>query len=629
MKNRHLKGFLLGAASLALLAGPALADYQQSPTLQAQVDSGALPPVAERVPSEPLVLQAPEVGTFGGTWRSTVKGNNDEGWIRRASDYEPLVKYTFNWDGVEPNVAKSWEVSEDGLTYTFHLREGHKWSDGKPFTSEDVVFVINDVINDPDFIGARIPALLGATAEAPDAQTVVVKMPAPHSLLLEYLASVDGVQVVHMQKEFCSQFHPKYNPDANKQATDAGLTGWGEAMRNHCGVQRAKDHNRPTLAPWIQRTDYDGINTPLKFERNPYYFKVDQAGNQLPYVDNLSMTQVEDVNSIVLMGIAGEIDITNRHIDNVANKPVFFDNQEKGGYHLYDTVPADMNTAIIQLNLNVEDEGFRELFQNKDFRVALSHAIDRQEIIDVVYAGQGEPYQAAPRPESPFYDEELAKQFTEYDPDLAEQMLDAIGLTERNSDGIRLLPDGRPVVIRMDVSTDIGPQLDIMELVALHWADIGVKLDVRKAERSYVYEQKDTNKHMAHVWKGDGGMGDAMIDSRYYIPSTGESSYAILWARNWFDPTNPLKEAPPAEVQHQLDLYKQMYSAASTDERDDLFRQVLDVTKEEFYTIGISLPPKSFGIAKNNVGNVPVDQPMAWIYPTPGPMATALIYFKQ
>ncbi|QDY69214.1 ABC transporter substrate-binding protein [Qingshengfaniella alkalisoli] len=628
--KRHLTKLKTGAALAALIAAsPALAEYQQAPTLDGQVESGDLAPVAERLPSEPMQLEAPEVGSYGGTWRSAVKGNNDEGWIRRSSGYDPLVKYTFEWDGIEPNIAKEWEVSEDGLTYTFHLREGHKWSDGTPFTADDVLFAVNDVINNDEFIGNRPAALLGAVASAPDPQTVVITLSTPNSLFLEHLASVDGIQVVHMQKAFCSQYHPDYNPDANKLATDAGLTGWGEAMMNNCGISRARNADRPTLFAWDQQTDYDGINTPLKFVRNPYYFKVDQDGNQLPYIDELSMTQVEDANSIVLMGIAGEIDMTNRHIDNVANKPVFFDNQEKGDYSLYDTVPADMNSAIIQLNLNYEDDGFREVFQDKDFRIALSHGIDREEIIDVVYAGQGEPYQAAPRPESPFYDEELAKQYTEWDPDTANQMLDDLGLTDTNDEGIRLLPDGRPISIRIDVTTDIGVYLDILELVALQWEEIGIDLDVRKAERSYVYEQKDNNRHMAHVWKGDGGLGDAMLDSRYYVPMSGESAFALLWARNWFDPNNAIIEEPPAEVAQQLDLYKKMYEATSTEERDDLFRQILDITKDEFYTIGISLPPKSFGIASNKLGNVPQDQPMAWIYPNPGPMNTSLLFFRQ
>lgn len=618
---RHPK-LMMGVASLALLtAMPSVADYQQAPMLAEK----GLPPVEERLPAEPFVAQAPEVGTYGGTWRSALKGNNDEGWIRRSVGYEPLVKFKIGWDGVEPNIASSWEANEDATRFSFKLREGHKWSDGKPFTADDVVFAINDVINAGEFPGERPAVLLGAKASAPDPQTLVIELPESNGLFIELMATVNGPQLTRFQKEFCSQFHPDYNSDADKVAKEAGLVGWGEAMMNNCGVRRNRNSDRPTLSAWKMLNDYDGINTPVKFERNPYYFKVDQAGNQLPYIDQLQMTQVEDANSIVLMGIAGELDFTNRHIDNVTNKPVFFDNQEKGDYTLYNTVPADMNTAIIQFNLNYDDDGFRELFQNRDFRIALSLATDREEIIEVLYAGQGEPFQAAPRPESPFFNEELAKQYTEWDPDTANAMLDAIGLTERDGD-TRLLPDGRPISIRFDVSSDLGPQLDILELVKLHWAEVGIDLDLRKAERSYVYDQKDNNRHMAHVWKGDGGLGDAQLDSRYYVPMHQESAFALLWAMNWMDPNNPDRQDPPAEVARQLDLFQQMNSSPSPEKRAELFREVLEIAKDQFYTIGISLPPMSYGVASNSMGNVPENQPHAWVYPNPGPMNTSVLF---
>ncbi|QDY70655.1 ABC transporter substrate-binding protein [Qingshengfaniella alkalisoli] len=629
MKNIIYKITTSMAVFSILWTGNAVAEYTEAPVLDQRVQNADLPPVTERLPEDPLVLEALEIGTYGGTWRSTVKGNNDEGWIRRSAGYDPLIRYTFDWNGIAPNIASSWDVSDNGLVYTFHLRAGHKWSDGTPFTAEDVLFAVNDVINSDDFVGARPAALFGVVASAPDPQTVVMTLPAPNSLFLEHLAAVDGVQLVNMQKAFCSQFHPDYNSDADAAAQSAGMTGWGEAMMINCGVTRARNPDRPTLSAWIQKVPYDGINTPVTFERNPYYFKVDQAGNQLPYIDNLRMTQVEDTNAIVLMGVAGEIDLTNRHIDSVTNKPVFYDNQEKGGYRLYDTIPSDMNTAIIQLNLTYEDDGFRTLFRNKDFRIALSHGIDRTEIIDAVYAGQGEPYQAAPRPESSFYNGELAKQYTEWSPDKANELLDKIGLTERNDDGVRLLPDGRPIRIRLDVVSDNAIYSDIMELVQLQLEDIGIGLDVRKAERSFVYEQKNNNKHMAHVWKGDGGLGDGIIDARHYLPMHQESAYAPLWARNWFDPGNPEIEEPPAEVTRQLDLYKKMYEAPTVEKRDELFRQILDIAQDQFYSIGISLPPNGFGIASNKMGNVPDNQPNSWVYPTPGPMNTSLLFFKE
>ncbi len=629
MKVRNVKILALSTSMAALMSWSVLADnYTEAPMLAAKSVAGELPAVGKRLPKDPLIVVAPEVGSYGGTWRSALKGTNDVGWIRRSSGYDPLVSFDFEWSEIIPNVAKSWEVNEDATQYTFHLREGHKWSDGTPFTSEDIVFAINDVINNSEYPGIRPKGLLGATADGPNPHTLIINLPNPNGMLLYELASVDGTQVVQFQKNFCSQFHPLHNVNATESATNSGFSSWGEAMMNNCGVVRNRNAKRPTLYAWKQIDNYDGLGTVVRFERNPYYFKVDQKGNQLPYLDKLHMTQVEEVNSIVLMGIGGEIDMTNRHIDQVSNKPIFFDNTEKGGYQIYDTVPSNMNVGVIQFNLNAEDDGFRELFQNKQFRIALSHAIDRADIIDAIYAGQGEPFQAAPRPESPFYDEELAKQYTEYDFEKAIKILDDIGL-ETGEDGIRLLPDGRPVHIRIDVASDMGPFLDILELVKIHWLDVGINLDVRKAEKSFVYDQKQNNKHLMHIWEGTSGAGDALLDPRYYMPMSTESAFAPLWAMNWHNPENKLRQDPPESVAKQFELLEQVYASSSQEKRIELFKEILKISKEEFFAIGISLPPKGFGIATNEMGNVPQNQTQSWIYPTPGPMGTAVLFKRK
>lgn len=627
--HRH---FMIAAGLLAsaALTAPALAaDYGEAPELAEMVAAGTLPPVEERLPENPLVVEGWEIGQYGGTWRSAVKGNFDNGWIRRSVGYDPLLRYNYDWSEIVPSVAESIEINDDATVFTLKLRKGHKWSDGTPFTAHDVVFAIEDVMKTPDYPGGRMADFISLDAEAVDDHTLVLTSPTPNGLLPDRLAAVDGGQLTRFQKAFCSQFHPKYNPDADANAKAAGLTGWGAAMHNSCDVDRNGNADRPTLSPWKLTIDYDGINTPLTFERNPYYYKVDAEGNQLPYIDDLSMTQVEDTNAIVLKAIAGEIDFMNRHIATVANKPVFFDNQESGDYYIYDTIPADMNIAIIQLNLTYEqDEALRELFNEKDFRIALSHGIDRQEIIDVVYAGQGEPWQASPRPSSPFHNEQLAKQYTEWDPDRANELLDGLGLTERNGDGIRLL-NGEPISIRMDVTTDLGPFLDIMELVDAQWEEIGIDLDARQAERSLVYEMKDSNQHMAHIWKGDGGLGDAVLDPRYYFPFSTESAYALPWAAEFNTPGEGMAQTPPPAVAKQHELYNQFRQEPSAERRTELFKEILQIAADEFWVIGVALPATEYGVARNDMGNIPQNQPYSWVYPNPGPMHTAVLYKKQ
>src|SRR5690606_13161328 len=179
----------------------------------------------------------------------------------------------------------------------------------------------------------------------------------------------------------------------------------------------------PTINPWMVVEPLGPEATQVRLVRNPYFYAVDTEGNQLPYIDEVVYNVGQEVETLVLQALNGEIDMQDRHIATNANRAVFFDNQEAGGYHFYETIPSSSNVMVISLNLTHLDPMKREIYQNLDFRIGLSHAIDRQEIIDVIYVGQGEPYQAAPRPQSPLYNERLARQYTEYDPDLANEYL--------------------------------------------------------------------------------------------------------------------------------------------------------------------------------------------------------------
>ncbi|HRY23015.1 MAG: ABC transporter substrate-binding protein [Geminicoccaceae bacterium] len=623
---------LLGAL---LVLGPAVAGsepFKEAPELAALVAEGKLPPVDERLPTQPLVVSPlSEIGTYGGTWRSALKGASDTGWLRRTVAYDPLVAYSFDWDDVVPNVALSVDVNDDASEFVFHLREGHKWSDGTPFTAHDLEFAITDAIQIPEYFGAsRNTHLLGAKATAVDDLTLKIELPEPNGLFLKQMASVSGMWPLMYQEEYCSQFHIKYNPDADAEAKSAGLTGWPEALYLACDLDNWRDTERPTLLAWKLTSPYDGLSQQVTFERNPYYFKVDSASNQLPYLDSLQMRQSSSVDDMVLQALNGDIDFMDRHIATTANKPLFIDGQAKGDYRLFPTVQANMNTSIIQLNQNSENPALNALFNEHDFRVALSLAIDRQEIIDVLFVGQGEPWQASPRPESRWHNERLAKQHTEFDPDRANALLDGLGLTGRDAEGFRLGPDGKRIAFRLDVTSDVQPTFpDVAEMLAIYWRALGIQLDVRKSERSFVYETMRANRHDAHIWQGDGGLGDAILDPRYYFPANVESVYALLWAKSLYDPGAADALEPPPAVRRQQDLYRELQRSADPVLQDQLFAEILEIAADEFRVIGISLPPNGYGIARNDMGNVPELQPHSWIYPTPGPMGVAQLFHKR
>ncbi|WP_127753237.1 ABC transporter substrate-binding protein [Devosia sp. 1566] len=629
-------GGLTGAVALAALmvgAAPALAQ-QQSPVLDAMVESGELPAVGERLPSNPLVVEGDSVGKYGGTWRMGLNGGGDNGLIVKTVAYEGLVRYDHEWKTVLPNLAESWEASDDATEYTFTLRDGVKWSDGTPYTTEDIAFTV-EMYQDPDYAAnswidnQNNPMTLTVI----DDLNFKFTFEKPNGMFLETLASTDGIHITSLQKAYCSQFHPTYNENADADATSAGFDGWALYLQDRCAwgweTIRFSNADLPTIYGWVIETPLSANAQRVTWTRNPYFWKTDAEGNQLPYIDNLDMRVSQGgVEELTLAALNGEIDFQERHIATNVSKPLFFDGQEAGGYHLGEVIPSASNTLVLQLNLNHLDPVKNELFNSKDFRVGISHAIDRQEIIDVVFTGQGEPFQVAPRPESQFYDEELAKQYTEFDPDLAAQHFEAAGLTERNGDGIYLLSDGTPAKITVDVISALRPEwIDMLEIMQLQLEAFGIDLELNNIDRTLFYEKRPAGEFDAQIWAGDGGI-EALQEPRYYFPFSDESVWAYRWAQ-WFNGTRPeIAEEPADWAKEQMDLYNQVRAEADPEKRADLFNQVLAITKEQFPVIGVSLMPNSYSIVRNNLKNVPDTMFNAWLFPTPAPMDPVVWYFE-
>ncbi len=352
--------------------------------------------------------------------------------------------------------------------------------------------------------------------------------------------------------------------------------------------------------------------------RNPYFFKVDPEGNQLPYIDRIEINIGENVDVLVMQALDGQIDMQDRHIAIPDNKALFVDNMEAGNYHFFETVPSSMNTMIISLNLTHPDPVKREIFQNKDFRIGLSYAINRQQLIDLVLFGEGIPYQAAPRPESELYNEQLATQYTEYNVDLANQYLDQAGYAERDDEGYRLGPDGKRISFAIEVFTVNTNGIMMLNLITDYWKAVGIDMQVLVEERDIFYEHKAANIHDAAVWTGDGGL-DVILEPRYYLPFSNESIWAEAWQYWLYNPEHELAEEPVPAVKRQMELYNQLKATADPDEQARLMEEILQIAADEFWCMGISLPSNGYGIVKNNFYNVPEVFPNSWTYPHPGP----------
>ncbi|MGW1423525.1 ABC transporter substrate-binding protein [Bradyrhizobium manausense] len=631
-----LKGFA-GATALSALPYAARAEgAKEAPALAKLAADGKLAPLADRISANPMVVTVEKVGRYGGALRRGLRGSADHNGILRMVGNQGLVRWNLAFTEVLPNVADKWEVNADSTEFTFHLRKGMKWSDGHPFTADDIVFAIEDCAKNTElYKSPPTPIVIGGkagTVTKIDDTTVKFTFAGPYALFLEQMATPLGQHPTLFAKHYCSQFHPKYNPAVADLVKAANLSDWGTLFRNKCGdieiPTRWGNADKPTLDPWVIKEPYTGGATRVVMERNPYFWQVDTAGNQLPYIDRLNFNISQDVESLMLDVISGRLDIQERHIDTLQNKPTLSQNMQKGGYRLIELINSGSQQVQIYLNLTHKDPKMREMFANKEFRKALSLGMNRSEIIELVYLGQSQSYQAGPRPGHPWYHAALATQFSEFDQPQANAILDKLGYAKKDANGFRLRPDGQKIFFAIDVIPTLYPdEVDALELVKRHWADIGIDIKVNTIERALYYTRGDNNDHDAAVWPGPGGL-DPMLDPRdFFAQHTQGSRYAVPWAQ-WYVSGGKDGQEPPESQKQRMKLFDQARATADLQKRGEIMKQLFDLTADAFETIGICLAVNAFGICKTNLANVPAKYPNSWSWPNPGPALPQQFFFS-
>ena len=640
----------LAAAALTLATTPLFANqcdaYGEAPQLAALVASGDLPPVEERLPDNPLVVEpAEQIGIYGGEMFDSWDGGRLAEF--RHYGYEPLVRWSVDGSEIIPNVAESWTISDDVTTYTFKLRKGMKWSDGMPFTARDILFwweriETNTAINPSGPRGLFVLDGEHATVEAIDDHTIRFSWSNPYGVFLLNLATSYGQRVVQFAKHYAEQFDNEANPDgvarmmADDNADDYGR--WWKATVGTYG-QNAEYANpaRPHIHAHVPTTEIGG-EARINMQRNPYYFKVDTACNQLPYVDTRTWVLTSDPEVQLAKSLSGEIDISRVNISTPTNRAVFFDNRERGDYRLIDAASSDINVAFFMFPMNHPDPVKATTYQNKDFRIGLSHAINREEIIDVVYLGQGEPYQVAPRPGSPYYDETLAKQYTEYDPALANSHLDKV-LPEKDRDGFRLREDGERFQVIVSVNQNFKPDwVDVMLLVKRYWEAVGIETVVDVISDELWNARRSEPDFDIGLWLAENGVGQLPLISatvfmggpghlgnwsaweRWYAEQRGQ---VVMFGSNIVLDVEPVE--PPENVQRMLRV-AELLPVKAGDEQAALMTEFLGLVRDMFPTIGIGLPQGNFRAVSNRLRNVPDTLIEGWLYPGIAPANFSTFY---
>lgn len=636
--NNTRRYLVSGVATLGLIISGAITaqaeDYDQAPMFDALVESGSLAPVEERMPINPLVFESVEsIGEYGGTLRRAILGGGDQHNIVRVVGHENLVRWDLDWADVKPNIAESWEISPDATSFTFKLREGMRWSDGEPFTADDIMFWY-EVFSNPKLTPSKHPIYVGPSGPVQvtkiDNATVEFKFGQPNGLFIQYMAYGFGYYVVNYPKHYLSQFHEKYNADGIQALVDAepAAADWVSLFTLKAGPMHTpsfwQNADRPTLHPWKLKNAY-GSSDRVVAERNPYFWKVDTAGNQLPYFDRIAWDQVEDPETILLKAFNGEIDYMYRHLGQPSNKAVLTDNKERGQYRFFDTNDLPANSAILMLNLNNPDPVKNKIVNNLDFRIGISHAVNRQEIIDLIYFGAGRAAQTAPQPASPLYNEKMATQYIEFNPEKANEYLDKAGLSEKDSEGFRIGPDGKRFTMVFLVADVFGTQFpDVMELVVAYARDVGLDFQIRVSDRARLQELASTGKHDAYIWNCAGGQSDAYTAPECYLPFGQAVYWAPEWAKWGVDPTTG--QEPPAYIKELFVSYDAVKSAVTPEAQKAAMEALLDKSAKLMLTVGLVQSDPAFGVARNNVMNVPDPMPIAGQLWYPSPYVSQMYY---
>jgi peptide/nickel transport system substrate-binding protein len=583
---------------------------REAPELYGLVAAGSLPSVDERLPMQPMVMEPlEEVGQYGGSLR-TLMSTTDGTKIHTISCYEHSLRYDREVRTMEPNVVKAWEVSEDGSTFTLFYRQGVKWSDGAPFTVDDLMFYFEDVLGNEELTPSYPTWLaLGGTPpeyEKVDDYTVTTRFPTSYGFFVYQLVNQGALW---RPRHYLEQFHPDYAAKAelDSKVKEAGFANWYELFPNRADQYNKQNPDYPEIEAWYPTTEPPA--TRYTFKRNPYYWKVDTEGNQLPYIDEEIITIVEDAEVLKLRALAGKADLQQNTM-TFDFYPLLKENEEAGGYRVLLWDNDNSAYPAIMPNQNTKDEVLRELIQDDRFRIALSHAINREQVNEMVFHGAGVPGQGIVCSSSPSYKEEYGRAHADYDPEKSNAILDEIGLTARDADGFRIRRDGTTLFLLLETTGEDPAATSQMELVKTYWEEVGVKTDVRASERGVFRSRVVAGENILPTWNEG-------IYNRYKAGSLAPLSQTSYWAPlygQWYATGGKAGEEPPGDIRKLQIIYDQLLQTVDMDKQEELFVELLDLHTQHRWKIGIVGEVPRPVVVNNRIRNIPERALCSWAF---------------
>jgi peptide/nickel transport system substrate-binding protein len=598
----------LGAALSAIMltvaiAGPALADmdFEEPPFL----DGRSLPPTSERLPSAPSIVEMEHTGEYGGKL-TMLFGSAKDIRMLVVFGYARLVAYTPDFDLV-PDILESFEVEDDRI-FTFHLRPGHRWSDGEPFTTEDFRYWWDDVANNESLAPTGPPINMLVDGEPPqveilDSMTIRYSWSKPNPDFLPALAGASPLYIFR-PAHYLKKFHSAYVAEEELLAmvADSGQPDWA-AMHNRLDNQYKNDNPAlPTLEPWINTTEPPSER--FVFERNPYYYRVDTEGHQLPYIDQV-IVQITDGNLIPAKAGTGEATLQYRGL-RFDNYTFLKEGEERGNYEVRLWQSGTGSKLALYPNLNAVDPVMRVLNRDVRYRRALSLGINRDQINQVIYFGLGLPSGNTVLPESPLYEDSYASAWATYDPDAANALLDEIGLTERDSSGTRLMSNGKPLELIIETAGESTEESDVLELIRSDFAQLGIKMFTRPSQREVFRNRIFAGETTISVWQGlENGLPTAGMSPWEFAPTSQQQLQWPKWGQYIETKGEAGEPCDMPEAENLLSLLDQWRVAPDADERRRIWQEMLSIYADQVYTIGTIAGVPQPIVVSNDLRNVP------------------------
>jgi len=581
----------------------------EAPSLSERVRQGSLPPVAERLPENPAIsdFERPGMtpGRYGGQLRMIMGGSKD---IRMmvVYGYARLVGYDRKFNLV-PDILEKVDA-EDGRSFTLHLRKGHRWSDGHPFTAEDFRYYWEDIATNKDMSPVGPPKTLLVDGKQPKFEvindfTVRYSWHKPNPYFLPALAAASPLYI-YQPAHYLKQFHARYADAENlkRLVEERNQRNWVALYFYHGRQYKNDNPDLPTLQPWINSTRPPSER--FVFRRNPYYHRVDPDGRQLPYINDVVIT-VSSAKLIPAKTGSGEADLQARGL--AFNNYTFLKRGEKrNSFTVRRWKSARGAQVALYPNLNVTDPVWRNLFREADFRRALSLAINRHELNQVIYFGLARESNNTVLPQSPLYLPEYSIKWAEFDLKKANKLLDGLGLTKRDKQGIRFLPDGRSMQIIVETAGESTEQTDVLELIHDSWLKAGIKLFTKPLQREVFRNRIFAGATQMSIWFGlENGVPTPDLAPLELAPTSQTQLQWPKWGM-YYDTGGRAGEAPDIpEVVRLAGLNKAWVTTIGQTEKAKIWHEMLSIHADQVFTIGLAADVPQPVVVNNRLRNVP------------------------